>query len=257
MPEAIVAVFFRAFKAAARVLKMDERKSLKDVVLTVIQKVKVGGRIKFQCVANPDKKCKYLQTNFNSGNFKRHLQGQHAAVAKGLGLNEEKSTGEPEQVSEEVPEEVPEEVLTEEEPREVPPEENPREEPPAKKPRRVSSGSKLLVDTNKKKVILGTLQLVASHSMPKRFPDWEGAKTLLLPLYQAAGIPFTRAYVTSLVVDGANRMKELISERVKGKIINLKIDSASRRGRHVFAINAQFMNGHEDVEIIHLGKYLK
>lgn len=50
-------------------------------------------------------------------------------------------------------------------------------------------------------------------------------------------------------------IKQLISKRAKGRLLNLKIDSVSCRGRHIFAINAQCMDENENVEIIHLGKY--
>lgn len=196
--------------------------------MSVVLEVQVGEETFLQCNANPDEKCIYKHKikKFNAGNYKRHLLSHHAVVAKSLGFCEEEEAG---------------------------------EEPPEKKARSGSGSgsSKLPVDSNKTKVILGTLQLVSSHSLPQRFPEWEGAKTLLQPLYQAAGVGFSRSYVTSLVERGAIVIKKLISERAKGRMLNLKVDSASRRGRHVFGINAQCMNQNEDIEIIHLGKYRK
>ncbi|XP_065081462.1 uncharacterized protein LOC135704027 [Ochlerotatus camptorhynchus] len=122
------------------------------------------------------------------------------------------------------------------------------DEPPAKKPR----SSKLSVDTSRNEVLLGTLQLATGHNMPLRFPEWEGVKTLILPLWKAAGFNFTRDKLAKLITTAAQIMRSIIQKELKQRIICLKIDSASRKGRSVFGINLQYIDENGNVCIRHL-----
>lgn len=124
------------------------------------------------------------------------------------------------------------------------------DEPPIKKPRT----SKLIVDTSAKRVLLGTLQMATGNNIPKRFTDWEGTKTLIEPLWNAANFKMSRDKLSELIGNAAALLRKIIAEEVKGKIICLKIDSASRRGRSVFGINLQYIDENGNVCVRHLGK---
>ena len=114
---------------------------------------------------------------------------------------------------------------------------------------------KLLVATTRKKVILGTLQFATGQNVPLRFPEWQGTSTLIGPLWDAAGIKMSRTKLSELINEAASIGRGLLSSRLKHKIISLKIDSASRKGRSVFGINLQYATEEGEVKIAHLGKY--
>lgn len=155
---------------------------------------------KFCCKA--DDACKYTQDKLMPGNFKRHILKQHPAVFSALDLP------------------MP--------PSEVAPE-------PTKK-----KSKKLHVDTTKENIILGTLQLATVNHLPYSFPEMVGFKTLLDPLYKAAGLTVNRNCVANMVNEAACRARELISKELQQQpLIAIEVDGASRGSRHFVGINAR------------------
>lgn len=128
----------------------------------------------------------------------------------------------------------------------------PKDEPRLKKQR----DSKLSVDICRREVLLGTLELSTGHNMPLRFPEWRGIKTLLVPLWKAAGFNITREKLSKLIKNAAGVLRLKIQEELRTKIVCLKIDSASRKGRSVFGINLQYIDEDGNIRIRHLGENL-
>ncbi|XP_058827404.1 uncharacterized protein LOC131687342 [Topomyia yanbarensis] len=170
--------------------------------------LQVVNNIDGKYICNAGQKCMYKQDNFSASNFKRHIQKLHPDVFIRLELEATDSF---------------------------------EASPSKKKPKA------LLVQTDKETIILGTLQLVTQNSLPLTFPDTVGFRTLVEPLWRAVGLKINRKSLTELVSSGAKAMELCIKSEMAGRMINLKIDSASRGNRHIFGINAQFF---KDGEVI-------
>lgn len=156
---------------------------------------------KFRCVAVPN--CDYVQKNkLIHGNFIRNVRTNHPEKLELLGL---------------------------------PPLDKDAE--PATKRRKTG---KISVETTKTHVLLGTLQLVSAHSLPLNFPEWTGFKTLVGPLWQASNLSMNRKALTDMVAKGSALGRKFIADEMKCRPLHLKIDSASRRNHHSFAVNAAF-----------------
>lgn len=116
-----------------------------------------------------------------------------------------------------------------------------------------------MVETDRPTIILGTLTLATTHSLPLRFPDWEGMMILVGPLWKAAEFEMSREKLTKMVSRAADILKDLMVAEMRGKVIHAKIDSASRQGRSFFGINVQFADENNCIAVRHLGElcYLK
>lgn len=156
---------------------------------------------KFKCIA--DNKCNYEQASLNYGNFKRHVHGLHPVVFDRLGLSSSSNeVGEPMTVK--------------------------------KKPK------KLIVETDKQQLILGTLLLLTKNNLPYSFFEMPAYRILLGAQYNAAGLTVNRKTVSDMVDKGSMLARNWIKEETSKKLICLKIDSATRKNRQVFGINAQY-----------------
>ena len=112
-----------------------------------------------------------------------------------------------------------------------------------------------MVETDRATIILGTLKLATTNSLPLRYPDWEGMTILVGPLWKAVDLEMSRDKLTKLVGLATEILKKLMIDEMRGKVIQAKIDSASRRGRSFFGINVQFTNEKDCVIVRHLGKF--
>ncbi|XP_055524844.1 uncharacterized protein LOC129718265 [Wyeomyia smithii] len=72
-------------------------------------------------------------------------------------------------------------------------------------------------------------------------------RAILDPLAVSLGTTFTSASIKAKINLASDKIKQYITREMKGKLISLKIDSASRHGRHILGINAQFVSGDEVV----------
>lgn len=169
---------------------------------------------KFKCIAS--KSCTYMPTKFCAGNFKRHLKSNHPIIYERLELT------------------------------------TPSDE--SESPETTKKQQKLIVYTNVQKVLLGTLQLVTTGNSPFTFFDSAAFKTILQPMYDAAGIKLNRKSVPKLVDDAAELARGVIRQELAKSLVSLKIDSASRGNRSIFAVNCQYYSNGKIV-IRNLGKY--
>ncbi|XP_065094621.1 uncharacterized protein LOC135715150 [Ochlerotatus camptorhynchus] len=157
---------------------------------------------KFCCKA--EESCGYKQDTLMPGNFKRHLFKQHATVYAALNLP-------------------------------MPSAESGSE--PVKK-----KTKKLQVDSSKDVILLGTLQLATVNHLPYSFPEMSGFKTLLDPLYKAAGITMNRRIVAGMVDDSAIKARQLIAKELQQQpLLTIEVDGASRGSRHFLGINARII----------------
>lgn len=100
------------------------------------------------------------------------------------------------------------------------------------------------------------MKLVVIHHLPLNCFQWEGLKLLLDPISTALQVTMNRKNIKAHLDVIACNVKSALKEELKGKLISIKIDSASRRYRHILGINAQYeING--EVVIRTLGKLWK
>ena len=76
--------------------------------------------------------------------------------------------------------------------------------------------------------------------MPLAGIEWQAMRLLLDPLSQSFGATFNVQKTKQWIVAASSAVRRRIAEELKGKLLCLKIDSASRHGRHILGINVQF-----------------
>lgn len=170
--------------------------------------------IRASCIIDPGSACNYTQDKTDVGNFIRHFRTRHLDQATEKGLFRDP-------------------------------------EVPVKK-QRVVAKRMVAMDTP---LLMDSLTLMLTvHNLPVRCLQWRGFKQLLDPLASACGVTVNGVNMMGNVKNVAKKIRELIAEEVSGRLISLKIDSATRQNRHILGINAQYgIDG--VVEIRTLGKY--
>lgn len=167
------------------------------------------------CAIDTAKKCKYTQTVLDVGNFIRHFRTRHPEAANKNGL-------------------LKDDVVPEKRARVIP-----------KRP--VAIDAQLLIDSIIKMVTYGGLPLEAM--------EWEGSKQLYGPLGAAVGVTINKSNVRAHLHGITELIRKAIADEMRHKLISIKIDTASRFGRHVLGINVQYaLNG--TVVIRTLGNFL-
>lgn len=84
------------------------------------------------------------------------------------------------------------------------------------------------------------LKLISYHNMPLSSLDWEGLKQLLDPISDSLNIKVNRSNIKDHLSLAADKIRLALKEEMKGKLICLKIDSATRHGRSVLGVNVQY-----------------
>lgn len=195
--------------------------TLKRKLSDVVEEVRDSSGTKYCCLANidADRRCGYAQPKFNSANFKRHILSLHPEVAQRLELVGEDGN---------------------------------REENTARQPRSIA---RIPVETTRSDVLQGTLRMVTDNYLPIRFPDWQGTKLAMAPLWKACNLKITRNTIPVLIHRSAEIMRGIMSDRLRQTPLCLKIDSASRHSRSVFGINASYTDKNGAVNILHLAAH--
>lgn len=197
-----------------------DRGALKRKIRSAVEEVSDGGeKINYRCLADIDaeRRCTYVQTNFVPANFKRHLITSHPDVAKRLELVSESDI--PQQTRQKRP-----------------------------------KISRVNVETNRKQVLLGTLQLVTDNNLPLKYPQWKSVKILIEPLWKSVGLKITRNTLPVIIARAADIMRKILSEIFSGKLVCLKVDSATRHAKSIFGINLSLSDSDGNVQIYHIGK---
>lgn len=160
------------------------------------------------CNIDSGSKCDHKQKKFDINNFIRHFRSIHTEKAIAEGLQKE-------------------------------------EVPAAIRPRIVA---KRQFAVDKPLIIEVAVQLVAKHNLPVSCMEWDAMRMLFDPL--TAGVGMAKMDTRKLkghVSQSAEMIKDAIINELKGRLISLKIDSASRHNRHVLAILARFARNDEIV----------
>lgn len=90
-------------------------------------------------------------------------------------------------------------------------------------------------------VIEGLMKMVAYHNMPLSFVEWQGFRLIFEPIAESVGMTLNRVNIKDHLSILASATRNALKEEMSGRLICLKIDSASRFNRHVLGINAQYV----------------
>lgn len=168
-----------------------------------------------RCIIDPMSGCAYRQDRLDVGNFLRHFRTKHPEASVRLQL-----VG--------------------------------KTEVPSKKTRTVV---KVLVAIDRTILLQGCIKLVTQHHLPLYCFEWEGFRLILDPLTEALKFGINRHSIKNHLSAAAKKIQEAITTEMRGKMVSIMIDSASKHNRHIICIQAQYESGGEIV-IRTLGKYL-
>ncbi|XP_062716790.1 uncharacterized protein LOC115265845 [Aedes albopictus] len=113
---------------------------------------------------------------------------------------------------------------------------------PAKKKR---SSEKLTIFFDRQKFYEACVKLVTKHNLPLCCFDWEALRLILDPLAEALNTTINRKNMKNHLQRISGSIIEGIKQEISERLISIKIDSASRFGRHILCINAQYELNHE------------
>ena len=102
---------------------------------------------------------------------------------------------------------------------------------------------------NKDKFIWGIIQLIMS-SVALRFFESPGFQTLNGEMARKLGVSISRESIRRYVVDAANKMRESLINDLKGKLLFIKMDSATRQFRSFLGINVQYYDKNKDKSVV-------
>lgn len=146
-------------------------------------------------------KCKYVQKKYDAGNFVRHFRSAHFKLAKQNRFFKDDK----------------------------------EKEEKHKQPNKISVA--ITEDT----IVESCLKLVTMRNLPLQSIDWPEVRAILGPLGDSLGCTFSSIKTKGFVKITAAKILETIAQEMRGKLVSLKIDSASRHGRHILGINALFI----------------
>lgn len=121
--------------------------------------------------------------------------------------------------------------------------------------KKVKTIPKIPVAINQPVFIEGCIKMVTMHHLPLSCFEWEGMKLLLDPIANALNCVVNRKNIKLHLEVTANKIKQAIIMEIHGKLISVKLDSASRHHRHILGINIQYEKENQ-VVIRTLGKLL-
>lgn len=108
------------------------------------------------------------------------------------------------------------------------------------KPRQTKNNLKIKMDVST--LNRACIKLVTVDSMPFRILDFvEGFREIIDPIYNALGVVINAHNVTKKIDEIATKIRHQISAELKNPIVCIKADGATRNGRSVLGINAQFI----------------
>lgn len=102
--------------------------------------------------------------------------------------------------------------------------------------------NELKVYINAAAVKRGCIEMVAIHALPIKCIDYSGFRRILEPLTDALNISISSRTMPNEITELASQMRNLISSKIKDKMICLKMDIASRHNRSILGINCQIVD---------------
>lgn len=169
---------------------------------------------KGKCVIDSSSNCKFEQSKYDPGNFIRHIRVKHTERALEVGILKDEDVA-------------------------------------AKKPRIVP---KRPIAIDKTLFIDSVVKLISFHNLPLASLEWEGLKQLFDPIAVSTGVTLNRTNIKKYLQSVAEKIRSIVSNEMKGRLISLKIDSASKHHRHILGVNAQYVL-RDKVVIRTLGKF--
>ncbi|XP_055534133.1 uncharacterized protein LOC129723755 [Wyeomyia smithii] len=155
---------------------------------------------KARCAIDANSGCSYEQKTFDAQNYVRHCRLKHPDIAVLKGLFKN---------TEAVP-----------------------------KKRRTIAKRPIAID--RQLFLEAILKLVSFHNMPLSSLEWEGFRMILNPISESLNLKINRSNIKDHLAAAADKMRHAMKEEMRGKLICLTIDSASRHGRSVLGINVQY-----------------
>ena len=84
--------------------------------------------------------------------------------------------------------------------------------------------------------------------------EWEGLGIILQPICEALKIQLIPLNLICHLGAAARKIRTEISSIVKGKLVSLKVDNATRLGRHILGVNIQLYDVEQtDIVIYTIG----
>ena len=83
-----------------------------------------------------------------------------------------------------------------------------------------------------------------------RFFESPGFQTLNGEMVRKLGVSISRESIGRYVVDAANEMRESLINNLKGKLLFIKMDSATRQFRSILGINVQYYDKNKDKSVV-------
>lgn len=79
------------------------------------------------------------------------------------------------------------------------------------------------------------VQLVTENGLPYNFVDYKGFRRIIDPIIYAIGTKFTinPSNLKDKVVKLSNNIRKIITDELKGRLLSIKIDTATRFGRSI------------------------
>lgn len=103
-------------------------------------------------------------------------------------------------------------------------------------------GKKFCVCYSEKEITNACLRIVTENSQPLSFFDSEAFKILTDQIFKGLNMSPIRSHnIITIISDEYERIKDMISRKIKGKVFSLKMDSATRNERSVLGINIQLI----------------
>ncbi|KRJ98763.1 uncharacterized protein Dyak_GE27557 [Drosophila yakuba] len=101
---------------------------------------------------------------------------------------------------------------------------------------------KISYETSEESIVSSIIKIVTTDGKPLLFLDSEGFRQILNPIYNALSMnPITSRNVMEYVTVKEQTIKENIRALVKGKLVSLKIDVATRMDKAILGVNLQMI----------------
>ncbi|KAH8354520.1 hypothetical protein KR084_009394 [Drosophila pseudotakahashii] len=102
---------------------------------------------------------------------------------------------------------------------------------------------KIAYETSEEAMVNSLIKIVTTDGKPFLFLDSEGFKEIVDPIYNALGMnPITSRNIMSFVSAREHSIKDGIRALVKGKLLSLKIDVATRMDKAILGVNMQMIH---------------
>lgn len=96
-------------------------------------------------------------------------------------------------------------------------------------------------------LIRACLKLVTISSLSFETFNAEGFRDIVDPIANALGVTINATVIKEKLSEAANKVKDTITDELHQKTFSLKVDSATRHGRSILGVNAQFIQNEKIV----------